>query len=397
MKSILTTLAACLVLLFSEAQNQIVEAEFYIDEDPGFGNAIEIDISSASTINESFTANFQELETGSYFVYLRVKNENDNWSIPMKVLFRVQRSDLPDITAVEWYSIDDPGFGNANSISISAGSTVEGNYSAGTMGLPSSSEFTYLRCQNEDGSWSIPLKMPFHVQRAPLPDITAAEWYIGDDPGFGSATSIDISAGQTVEDLVSTDTDGLTAGRDFAYLRFQNANGSWSIPLKKGFMVNDKFPLDVVAAEYFIDEDPGFGLANPVSVDPEHFITESFLADVSADLELGDHFLYTRVQNEEDTWSINLVKSFNVGTVSTEEEELLQSIKVFPNPSRGPVSILSENLSVASVQIFNAQGRLVEQYQNRFERLEIDGLARGTYLFRIATEKGSLTKAVVIQ
>jgi hypothetical protein len=322
-KTLLLSLFFLSVFLHGIAQNQIVEAEYYLDQDPGFGNAIPIDLTSAETVSEAFTTSTGDLNAGRYFAYVRVKDENNMWSIPLKVPFQIQKSDLPDITD--------------------------------------------------------------------------AEWYIGEDPGFGSGNSIELNPGEIVNGLLSASTEDLPAGRHFAFIRFQNADGSWSIPLKQAFVINDKFPLDVVAAEYFIDEDPGFGLANPVSVDPDHFISESYLAELSTDLEIGDHFLYTRVQNEEDFWSVNLVRTFSVGTVSTEDEELLQSIKVFPNPSRGPISILSENLSVESVQIFNAQGRLIDQYQNRFERLEIDGLARGTYLFRIATEKGSLTKAIVIQ
>lgn len=379
------------------AQNQVVEAEYYIQDDPGFGNATPIDLTSAETISESFAASTDGLSAGNYFAYVRVKDSNEMWSIPLKVRFQIQRADLPDITAVEWYAETDPGFGNANGIDIIAGATVEGDYLASTSGFEEGRTFTYLRCQNEDGAWSIPLKVPFQVQRPDLPEITGAEWYLAEDPGFGNANPLEIEPDETVQGVQLASTEDLPAGRNFAYMRFQNADGTWSVPLKQGFMINDKFPLDVVAAEYFIDEDPGIGLGNPVSVDSDHFVSESFLAEVTADLELGDHFLYTRVKNEEDTWSINLVKIFNVGTVSTEDEKLVKAVTVFPNPSRGPISIISENLSILSVQIFNVQSRLVEQYQNNFKRLEIDGLARGTYLFRITTENGSLTKAVVIQ
>jgi len=310
-------------VLWALAQNQVVDAEYYLGNDPGFGNATPIDLTSAETISEGFSAELGDFEPGIYFAYVRVKDDNDKWSIPLKV--------------------------------------------------------------------------PFQVERSQLPDITAAEWYIGEDPGFGNANTVDIDAGETVQDVQLASTEGLPAGRSFAYLRFQNADGTWSIPIKKAFFINDKFPLDVVAAEYFIDEDPGFGSGISVSVDPDHFVSESYLAETSTDLEMGDHFLYTRVQNEEGTWSINLVRSFSVGTVSTENEELVQSISVFPNPSGGPVTVLSENFSIKSVQIFNARGSLVKQYQNDFKRLQIDGLARGTYLLRIETEKGALTKAVVVQ
>jgi len=322
-KTYIIFLLTILCSTVSFGQNEITEAEYYIDQDPGFGNATPIDLAAGENISDLIDANFSDLNPGVYFAYVRVKDQNDMWSIPLKV--------------------------------------------------------------------------PFQIQRADLPPVSNAEWFFGDDPGFGNANQIDVQPGETLEGMELANSEGLEAGRHFAYLRFQNADGTWGFPLKKAFVINDKLPLDVVSAEYFIDEDPGFGLGTAIAVDPDHFVSESFLAEVSTDLEFGEHFLYTRLQNEDDVWSINLVRSFSVGTVSTEDEELMQSVKVFPNPSIGPVTILSDNLAVQSVQIFNAQGRLVDQYQNPFKRLEIGGLARGTYLFRITTEKGALTKAVVVQ
>jgi len=164
MKTLFLTIAALATLYWANAQNQVTEAEYYLDQDPGFGNATPIDLSSTETITETFNASIGDLETGSYYAYVRVKDDNDHWSIPLKVPFRVQRSSLPEITAVEWYSEVDPGFGNGNPIDITPGSTIEDDYLVNTSGLTPGRKFTYLRCQNEDGTWSVPLKVPFFVQ-----------------------------------------------------------------------------------------------------------------------------------------------------------------------------------------------------------------------------------------
>jgi len=323
MKSILTTIVACLVLLSVNAQDQIEEAEFYIDQDPGFGNATAIDLTSGETINESFTTSFADLEAGKYFAYVRVKGENENWSIP--------------------------------------------------------------------------IKMPFQVQRGSLPDIALAEWFIGNDPGFGSANTIDLEAGQTVQDAVSAETTQVEAGRNFAYLRFRNEDGDWSLPLKQPFNINDKLPLDVVAAEYFIDEDPGIGAGIPIEVDADHFVDESYLAEVAVDLEIGDHFLYTRVQNEEGDWSINVVRTFSVGTVSTEDEALLNSTSVYPIPARDFLFVQNERFSILEVRLFDTNGRIVKVQSWQGRRLDLSDLSAGIYLLRITTEAGGLTRRIVVE
>jgi hypothetical protein len=392
--------ATILVLITSNwacAQNEITEAEYFIDQDPGFGNAISIDLSAAETLNELFSASFGSLETGTYFAHVRVKDENDQWSIPLKVPFSVQRSELPDINTAEWYIENDPGFGSGNTIDIIAGSTLEESYSASTSGLSNGRRFVHLRCQNEAGAWSIPLKVPFKVQRADLPPIADGEWYIGNDPGFGAGTPIDLEAGEVVDGLETANTEGLSQGRNFAYLRFQNEDGDWSVPLKRPFVINDKFPLDVVAAEYFIDEDPGIGSGIPIEVDADHFVEESYLAEVSPALEIGDHFLYTRVQNEVGDWSINLVRTFSVGTVSTEDQALLNTTTIYPIPTRDFLTVKNDRFSMLEVRVFDMNGRAVEIAWANRDQLDLSALAPGTYLLRIATESGSITRKIVVE
>jgi len=323
MKNILLFITACLAFLVGNAQNQIVEAEYYLDQDPGFGNASTIDLTTSQTVSEAFSSALGDLEAGTYFAYVRVKDENDMWSVPLKV--------------------------------------------------------------------------PFHVQKSDLPDISAAEWFLGDDPGFGNGNPIDLEAGQTIEDLLSASTEGLPAGRNFAYLRFQNADGTWSVPLKKAFMINDKFPLDVVAAEYFIDEDPGIGSGISVAVDPDHFIDESYLAEVAEELPLGDHFLYTRVQNENGDWSINIVRTFTVGALSTSEVDLLNSTSVYPNPARDFINVKNERYPILEVRLFDMTGRAVESTQLRGWRVDLSQLSAGTYLLNVKTEAGSVTRKIVVE
>lgn len=322
-KYILILLGILIAGFCSQAQNEIIEAEFYLDQDPGFGNATPIDLTSAENISEVFSASLDDLDAGPYFAYVRVKDENNMWSIPLKV--------------------------------------------------------------------------PFQVQKSALPDITSAEWFIGNDPGFGSGNPVDISTGETVDDLVSASTEGILAGRNFAYLRFQNADGNWSIHLKKAFVINDKLPLDVVAAEYFIDQDPGINMANSVEViNPDHFVEQTLMAEISGDLPEGDHLLYLRVQNDEGFWSIDLVRSFVVDNSLGLENALSESIKVYPNPSSGPITISTGNLALISLEVIDTKGQLVKTISPTDSVIHLSSLERGMYLLRITTTEGQLTKAIVV-
>lgn len=321
--AILILFSAALSFGLAMGQNQIIEAEYYFDQDPGFGNANPIDFSNGETISLAFGADFGDLDEGTYFAYVRVKDETEMWSVPVKVPFRVQKSDLPDIASGEWYIDNDPGFGNANQLAINQGELVEG--------------------------------------------------------------------------LANASTESLTGGRHLAYLRFQNGDGSWSLPIKKPFIVNDKVPLNLVAAEYFIDEDPGIGEGVPVDVDPDHFVDDSFTAEVAEGLPLGDHFLYTRVQNENDIWSLYLVRSFSVGELSTHDGQLLRSTRIFPIPTRDFLYVENDEYLIKELRLLDMTGQLVQFNQIGEGQLDLRSLATGTYLLRIKTDQGSITKKIILQ
>ena len=61
---------------------------------------------------------------------------------------------------------------------------------------------------------------------------------------------------------------------------------------------------NITAAEYFINTDPGVGLATPVTItNTGDNITETFIVNIGA-LPVGFHRLYTRVQDANGTWSL---------------------------------------------------------------------------------------------
>ena len=62
----------------SFAQN-IIQAEYFIDNDPGVGSATSITITSGATIDENFLGATNGLPSGSYTIYMRTKDDNGVW------------------------------------------------------------------------------------------------------------------------------------------------------------------------------------------------------------------------------------------------------------------------------------------------------------------------------
>ena len=64
-----------------EALPQITKMEYFFDLDPGFGNGTDLLVAPDSLIIENFIADLFTLDVGEHLIFLRVKDENNKWSL----------------------------------------------------------------------------------------------------------------------------------------------------------------------------------------------------------------------------------------------------------------------------------------------------------------------------
>jgi len=163
-----------------------------------------------------------------------------------------------------------------------------------------------------------------------LPQITGAEYFIGTfkhnldeiDPGKGFAFPISAADGTFDEDeetsIFTIDSVGQHPGLYSLGVRFKNSEGVWGYTRRYEIRIDQVSPI--VAAEAFIDDDPGEG--NGVQLYPEdgtfgdmkEILTASFN---TISLSQGMHKVYVRVRDYHSAWSILRSASFEVGSPNT--------------------------------------------------------------------------------
>jgi Secretion system C-terminal sorting domain len=161
----------------------------------------------------------------------------------------------------------------------------------------------------------------FNYPPAPpaLVNITAAEYFIDTDPGFGSATSIPLSAATNIPALIAAvNLTGITPGVHQLMLRSKDANGIWSITATSTF--ENLQPLyssapavvNITSAEYFIDADPGFGLGTTVPLTPAVNINNLLVSiDLTGVGAPGNKLLFIRSIDANGKWSLTSNTQFN--------------------------------------------------------------------------------------
>ena len=149
------------------------------------------------------------------------------------------------------------------------------------------------------------LGMSFSVATVFSQNITKAEYFIDTDPGQGKGTPvINFAPGDIVNFSFDIPTTTLSDGFHFLATRVYDAEGKWSRYETRGFYLSSTTSINtsnIVAAESFVDIDPGPGKGTPASVGNSGS-TVTFTVVTPPQLAQGFHFLSIRVKDADGKW-----------------------------------------------------------------------------------------------
>jgi hypothetical protein len=256
------TILAFIALQVTIASATISSGEYFIDTDPGEGNGIAIppkDGSFDETMEDvEFFPDTSNLTIGVHNLYIRMKNSEEVWGTPRKVMFEVT-GDL-NIAGAEYFIDTDPGAGNGTPIPASDGAyndaiescTIAINTSNLSLGLHT----LYVRAKNSEGHWGTPRQHKIEIVQPPI--IAAAEYYIDTDPGIGMGTALDPKDGNfdsEIEYLLGTlNTSSLGFGTHELFVRAKDSYGRWGAVKSAKFTIISPPVIDGITFDECISD-----------------------------------------------------------------------------------------------------------------------------------------------
>lgn len=316
----------------------IIQAEYFVDTDPGFGLGTSISLTPGVDIASlPVTINTTGLIAGAHRLVIRSRSTEGHWSISsireFIVDFDPAYPTVPaapqNITMAEYYIDTDPGFGLGTNIAVTPGVDIASlPVTINTTGLLAGTHQLVIRSRSTEGHWSINSIRSFIVDFDPAypaapaapQSVIQAEYFINTDPGFGNGTPVTITPGvNIVSALAAINTSTLTPGSYRIYLRSRNNEGRWSLTAVKAFIVDENpaypaspaAPGNITYLEYFFDTDPGFGNGTTVTISPATEISGLTFPVNTASLSQGTHNLYIR---SFDDWGMTTVKQLMVSS-----------------------------------------------------------------------------------
>lgn len=158
------------VIGYSNGNRILESAEYFIDNDPGIGNATIVNIPQQSDITSTFSINLSNITEGIHILTVRVKDSNNQWSIAYSQPFvKIANSLTTQITRVEYYIDADPGQGNGTSITYSPnlGQDIIGNVFIQVASITKGIHTISFRAKDSANNWSNLFSKTFEVESTP--------------------------------------------------------------------------------------------------------------------------------------------------------------------------------------------------------------------------------------
>jgi hypothetical protein len=240
------------------------------------------------------TISFTPLQGGFHNAIIAVfNNDSDEGNYS----FAVKGQAINCVKQAEYFWDVDPGQGQGISLNpISPSDSVNAVKSISTIGVNVGYHMLYIRTKDATNKWSLSEPRSIYVK----PYIASAEYFWDVDPGQGQGMSLNlISTGDSINEIKSISTVGLSAGYHVLYIRTQEGDGKWSLSEPRSIYVKP----NIVALQYFIDTDPGFANATELPVPNGDSIDYNLSINTSG-LSYGEHWVYTRTKNSDGKYSI---------------------------------------------------------------------------------------------
>lgn len=219
----------------SISHGQIDAAEYYIDDDPGYGSGTTITTAGGTTIDETFNIATGGISLGFHTLFIRVRNISGFWGLSEARLIYVDPTGagtVVNITAIEYFFDADPGYGSGTAITVSTpGATIDeiGNIATGALSLGFHTLF--IRVQNASGVWGQAEARLVYVDETGVGvtvDVSSIEYFFDADPGYGAGTALTVITPANLVDITQNiPTGALSIGFHTLFIRAQDANGIW--------------------------------------------------------------------------------------------------------------------------------------------------------------------------
>ena len=224
----------------------VSELEYFFDTDPGLRNGTRLTLSPAADSSvRTAVIPVSSLSAGFHTLYIRAKN-NRGYSLTEARTFFIAAGNSASagpVSQMEYFFDSDPGVGKGLKLNINpAADSAVRSAVIPITGLSQGFHTLYVRGKNNTG-FSLTESRTFFIlpsATASSGPVTAMEYFIDTDPGFGLGTPISAFTGSDSVSLTRTLVlpSNISTGDHKLYIRSRGTDKKWSLTEVKDFTVD---------------------------------------------------------------------------------------------------------------------------------------------------------------
>ena len=259
---------------------QVSSAEYFFDTDPGAGNGsamLAFDGNFDGALEVVTKSGINLPAVGTHTFSMRVKDAVNVWGPAFSTVIDIQASSTSlraiNVAAAEYFFDTDPGAGNGSVMLALDGnfnSAVEDITKSG-INLPAIGTHTFnIRAKDIGGTWGPVFSTVIDVMASSTSlrsiNVATAEYFFDTDPGAGNGSvmlALDGNFNSAVEDITKSGINLPAIGTHTFNIRAKDIGGAWGPVFSTVIDVlassTSLRAINVAAAEYFFDTDPGTG------------------------------------------------------------------------------------------------------------------------------------------
>ncbi len=143
----------------------LVQMEYFWDNDPGFGQATPVSITSGTEIEQDFVINIQNMTPGVHSLYIRTKDMYNRWSLyTKKNVFITQGNETLNVVELEYFFDTDPGVGMGTSLDFTPSANVEMDFIIPLNNLTPGDHQLCIRAKDSYDRWSLYSQDTVHIE-----------------------------------------------------------------------------------------------------------------------------------------------------------------------------------------------------------------------------------------
>ena len=421
MKTILAMLFSTATLWAAAQDTSVIKMEYFIDTDPGVGQATSMSIPASPDVTFPFIVNLTGYAIGYHKLYIRTRDNLGRWSLTASRNIEVLASQTKNnVVSGEYFIDQDPGFGAGTAINVSSPDTVVlQNFNAAVTGLPEGFHKLYGRFKDTYGNWSQTFRRNIEVIKDENNKVINGEYFFGTDNGFGNCSTVVLatpSADGTFTFIIPAAQVPPNADTLFVRVR-DDIESRWS--LTRFTIVNTALPitllnftavkqLDIVKLNWQTTNEINTAVFNiQRSSDAIHF---SNVGVVNAKNEKGvnNYFyddniagisaakIYYRLQEVD----IDARMTYS-DVVTIIPDETTAGYAIYPNPAKDYFNINAskpEDLNGAEMSITDLSGHTVLEQTlmpSASQKISIESLSKGVYFIKIVKPTGMVVRKLL--